>query len=75
MKNKKELRLFLCHIYISYNRKVEEVFMRVLYGLLFVILSPITVPLGYIWKFVKGRYESGTQTYDWNKRMKQINKK
>ena len=75
MKNRKSLGSFLCYLYMLYNRKVEEVIMRVLYGLLFVVLSPITVPLGYIWKFVKGRYESGTQTYDWNKRMKQINKK
>ena len=49
--------------------------MRVLYGLLFVILSPITVPLGYVWGWIRGRYRYGTETYDWNKRIKQINKK
>ena len=49
--------------------------MRVLYGLLYVLLSPITVPLGFIWQFIKGRYRAGTMTYDWSKRMKQIYKK
>ena len=48
--------------------------MRVLYGLAFVVMRPITIPLGYIWRFVKEQYRDGTITYDWIKRMNKLEK-
>lgn len=49
--------------------------IRVIYGIGFVIISPVTIPLGFILGFIKGRYIAGTTTYDWYKRLNQINKK
>ena len=46
--------------------------MRVLWGLGFVILRPIVIPLGYIGRFVRNQYNDGVRTYDIMKRLKKI---